>query len=374
VNAEWGRQRPFSYRRFRKGGYEARENTLSGKTMRRILLILLIFVLLLQQRHSPKDDPVAAGALLVTATPLPLDGSDPGRTRLGPLRWLGSWDLRSRQDGFGSISSMIVAEDGALLALSDGATLMGFRVGGPRGTTAATGGQFIAPLPIRPHERSWPNWKWDSESMVHAPVSGAYWVGFELQNRICRYSPGFARVEECRKPPEMQDWPDTGGAEAMTRLPDGRFLVFSEKGAGPGPAIGNDLLVFSGDPAEDATPPALRITYRPPQGFVPTDAVYIGHNRLIVLNRRVTFYEGFTAMLALVDMPPLRPGAVLVGKPIAHLAPPVLADNFEALAIGREGKDMVLWVASDDNNEFFQRTLLLKFALPRDWWQEPPRH
>jgi hypothetical protein len=40
-----------------------------------------------------------------------------------------------------------------------------------------------------------------------------------------------------------------------------------------------------------------------------------------------------------------------------------LADNFEGLAITREGSRIILWIASDDNHEFFQRTLLLKFAL-----------
>jgi hypothetical protein len=38
-------------------------------------------------------------------------------------------------------------------------------------------------------------------------------------------------------------------------------------------------------------------------------------------------------------------------------------DNFEALAIAREGDATILWIASDDNNAWWQQSLLLKFRL-----------
>ncbi|HEX7784374.1 MAG TPA: esterase-like activity of phytase family protein [Sphingobium sp.] len=331
--------------------------------MRRILLILAIFVALLPQRHTAKDDPVKAGPLLVTAEPLLLNDSDPSQKSVGPLRWLGSWAIHSKQTDFGSISAMLVQQDGSILGLSDSGTLMGFHVDAAGRTDG--GRPFIAPLPIQPEERDWPSWRWDSESMVHDPATDRYWVGFELQNRICRYSPGFARVESCVFWPEMAWWPKTGGPEAMARLADGRFLVFSEKAEGQDG--GKDLLLFQGDPADPDTPHPVRMTYRPPQGYVPTDALPLGGNRLLVLNRRVTMYEGFTGSIAMVEMPELKAGALLVGKQIARLAPPLVADNYEALALSWEHGQPVLSVMSDDNYEFFQRTLLVKFALPPEW-------
>ena len=41
-----------------------------------------------------------------------------------------------------------------------------------------------------------------------------------------------------------------------------------------------------------------------------------------------------------------------------------MADNFEGMTVTREEGRPVIWIISDDNHEFFQRTLLLKFALP----------
>jgi hypothetical protein len=74
--------------------------------------------------------------------------------------------------------------------------------------------------------------------------------------------------------------------------------------------------------------------------------------------------ELFIATIAIVDLPErLEPGMELKARPLARLAPPLLADNFEGLAISRESGRTILWVVSDDNHEFFQRTLLLKFGL-----------
>lgn len=329
--------------------------------MGRILLVIALAILLLPARHSNRDLPVRQGALLVDARRLLLDGRDPSVRSVGPFRWLGSWELISKHRDFGGISSMIADdEDGSLLTLSDGAALVGMPMPGIP-VTPRTHRPFIAPLPVRPAEREWPNWKWDSESMIHDPESGRYWVGFELIQRICRYSPGFARIESCASPPEMRAWPKTGSVEAMVRLVDGRFLLFSEMApSGQGYAA----LLFDGDPAEPGTPPPHHLVYRPPQGFRPTDAVVLGPRRLLVLNRRVTLYDGFTATVALVDLPPLHDGVELVAKPLALLAPPLLADNFEAMALSHERGGTVLWIASDDNHQFFQRSLLLKFAVP----------
>ncbi|MBB6125108.1 esterase-like activity of phytase family protein [Sphingobium subterraneum] len=304
-----------------------------------------------------KDIGPPAGPVTVTATPLTLMSSQPAVDHLGSLHFIAAWHLKSPDPSFGGISSLLVEPDGQLLGLSDTGLLTGL------GRPPASGGkQVIRSLPVFERERHWPRFKMDTESMVTNPKTGRSWVGFELQQRICRYSAGFTQVEACRVWPEMMRWPSTGGPEAMVRLTDGRFLVFSEMGNGPD--TGNDLLLFSGDPASPRTKAPIRMNYVPPQGYRPTDAVSIGKNRLLVLNRRATLYDGFTAMLALVDIGDMKPRAVLRAQTLALLAPPVLADNFEALAVEQRGGRTILWIASDDNHKFFQRTLLLEFALP----------
>lgn len=327
--------------------------------MRRILIVLALAILLLPGPHISKPDVVRPGYLLVGARPLPLSAGDPALDRVGALDFIGAWHLESDNRGFGGISSLLVDPPGQILALSDSGTLMGFHVG----PGEARRRPFIAPLPVRPQDRDKPWWAWDSEAMAHDPATGRYWVGFELQQMICRYAPGFARVEACRAWPEIDAWPKTGSIESLARLPDGRFLVLAEMGMTRDGA--HEALLFPGDPADPATAAPAHLRYTPPQGYRPTDAVMLDERHLLVLNRRLTLQDLFTATIAIVELPtPLAAGTTLRARTLARLAPPLLSDNFEGMAITREQGRTMIWIISDDNHEFFQRTLLLKFALP----------
>jgi len=92
--------------------------------------------------------------------------------------------------------------------------------------------------------------------------------------------------------------------------------------------------------------------------------VALDDRHLLVLNRRLTMEQLFTGVIAIVDLPEkLEPGTELKARTLARLAPPLLADNFEGLAVSHEHGRPVIWIISDDNHEFFQRTLLLKFGM-----------
>ncbi|MBT2188975.1 esterase-like activity of phytase family protein [Sphingobium nicotianae] len=331
--------------------------------MQRIALILMLFVLLMNGRHGGNAPPTTFDSLFVHARPLSIDeaGDLPA---YGPLRLTHAWQLTSDHRAFGGISSMTVGDDGAIVGLNDTGELFGFRV------TGTPGEGFVEPLPRIPSEQNWPSWKWDSESMQRDPASGRLWVGFELIQRICRYAPGFTAIEGCVSPPALRRWPLTGSIETLVRFGDGRFLAISEMGIGAAGA--HDALLWQGDPVDPNTPPPVHLGYRPPTGYRPTDAVWLGGDKLLVLNRRLTLADGFTARLSLVTLPKLEKGAVLTGRIIATFAPPGLADNFEALALSHEQGKPVLWVASDDNHLFLQRTLLLRFALPPEWLSDKP--
>lgn len=327
--------------------------------MQRILIVLALAILLLPAAPSSKPSAVRPAGLLVRMRALPLSSAEPGLKRVGSLAYLGGWSLESDNRGFGGLSSMLVDDSGQVLALSDSGVLMGFYIGAGQPSRRS----FIAPLPIRAQDRGRSWWSWDSEAMTRDPATDRYWVGFEMLQAVCRYGPGFARVEACRTWPDIVAWPPTGSIESLARLPDGRFLVIGEMGM---TADGrHDMLLFSGDPAEKDTPDPVHMRYAPPQGYRPVDAVALDDRHLLVLNRRLTLQDLFTATIAIVDLPDrMEPGTLLKARTLARLAPPLLADNFEGMAITREGGRRVVWIISDDNHEFFQRTLLLKFALP----------
>lgn len=286
-----------------------------------------------------------------------LDPRDPARTRVGALTYLGGIRLTSPDRAFGGFSSMQVKGDRFTL-LSDGGAYIRFRMGqdwAPRDL-------IFGDLPDGPGS-GWLKAQRDSESMTSDPVTGRIWVGFENYNAIWRYDDGLSRAERSVRPASMRGWSANGGPESMVRLADGRFLVIGETSRPKGSRSGREALLFPGDPTLPGMEP-VRFVYMPPgEDHDPSDAVQLPDGRIIVLNRRFAVPGLFSARLTLIDPREIRPGAVLRGIQIAELAAPLLHDNYEALAVTREGEDTILWIASDDNQQFWEWSLLLKFRV-----------
>lgn len=317
----------------------------------RIPFLLAAFILLatfaplsLQRRDPPP------AVSLIHYEPIPLDEAAPGSRRLGRLAFLGGWALTSNDPRFGGISALHV-ESGRVLALSDAGWRASFPLPRGRGLVRAEVAMMEAG-PGSAEEKA----NRDVESLaVHGR---ALWVGYEQANSVWRYDRTDFAVRSNASPSAMSRWSANRGAEAMVRLADGRFLVFSEGRGGD-----SEALLFAGDPATAGTK-ALRLRYRPPPGFRITDAALLPDGRLALLHRRVALFEGFTARLTLARLPALAPGAVIAaGDEAAAFEGSVTRDNFEALSVSREGGRTILWLATDDNYNKLQRSLLLKFAL-----------
>lgn len=328
--------------------------------MRRALLAIPLVLLLVPQWSVDPRLPLYDGTPRVTFSRVPLDAKDPTRRTVGALTYLGGIRLRSDDPAFGGFSAMHVAGD-RFTMLADGGLGYSFTMG--RDLVPRLGRAWE--VPDGPGT-GWTRSDRDSESLAIDPGSGRAWVGYEHANEIWRYAPGFTRVEANRAPRRMRDWPLNGGAEAMVRLRSGRFVVFAESERVKGGA--RRALAFDRDPT-DPQARSLAFAYRPPAGYSPTDAAELPDGRLLVLNRNLTLRQGFTAVVTVVDLRGMKPGALLNGREVARLAPPLIHDNFEAMAVTREGAGTIVWIASDDNPPtFFQRTLLLKFRL-----ELPPR-
>lgn len=320
----------------------------------RIVVVILLVLLLVPGWSSDERLPLYDGTPTVRVTRVPLDADDPARATVGPLTYLGGLHFSSRDPAFGGFSAMAVRGNRFLL-LADGGLTFGFTMGPglvPRDYA------FDA-LPDGP-DSGWSKRDRDSESLGFDPASGRLWVGFERANAIWRYAPDLSAATAARAPPEMALWPENGGAEAMVRLPDGRFLVLSEDRDAPGG--GKAALIYDRDPTDPAArAQAFRIVM--PGRYRPTDAALLPDGRLIILARALSLRQFFTAKLLLAD-PRTMSGGVLRPREIATFAPPLVHDNFEGLAITREGDATILWMVSDDNApSLWQRSLLLKFRL-----------
>ncbi|WP_326522910.1 esterase-like activity of phytase family protein [Sphingomonas sp.] len=321
----------------------------------RVLALILLILLLTPSWSGLERMPLYSGTPRVTVKPVDLVRSDPARRTIGPLTYLGGVQLSSRDPAFGGFSAMNVSGTRFRL-LSDGGLTFAFTMDDDMQPSDLAFGR----LPDGPG-RGWEKRDRDSESMAVDPATGRVWVGFERANAVWLYTPVLDRAIRARAPVEMADWPLNGGAESMARLASGRFVILSESAWAKGG--GRQALLFDRDPTD---PAARSMAFRlvTPPGYRATEAVELPDGRLLVLARRASLEGGFTARLLLADISRIRPGVAIRPAELAHFAGPVIHDNFEALAVTREGGATIVWIASDDNPpSLFQRTLLLKFRL-----------
>jgi len=326
--------------------------------MARLLACLSLFFFLVPVTYVRGLVPPANDSQYITLEPIAFDAKDPTRTQTGRLEYLGGWKITSDNGEFGGISSMLALPDHRFLMLSDNGTLVGFTLDEKKHRALRP---FIAPLPDGPAKpNEFAKLNWDSESILHDSETGQFWVGYEHQHSIWRYGSSFARKEAANFPDAMQKWPDNGGAEAMLRLPDGRFLVFSEsaeysKG-------GYQALIFDADASEPGSK-AVAFGYQPPKGYKLTDATLLDDGSALMLHRRFTPLDGLSAILSIAQLKDFRPGVIVTSIPIATLKPPLKVDNMEALAVTRDDDGTIVWIASDDNFSVLQESLLFKFRL-----------
>ncbi len=296
----------------------------------------------------------------IALQPLLLDPGRPALKTVGELTFLNAWQLNSLNSDFGGISALMALKDGRFVGLSDAGTLIGF---GLRNNASADR-PFIAPLPgtmgpnIGFEDR-------DAEGIAYNPATGQFWISYEAKHAIRRFTPSLSRIDGKFTAPEMRLWGSNSGAEAIVRFTDGRFAVFSE---GMDMPDGSYMaLMFSGDPVEPGSS-YFPFGYRPPAGFKATDAAILPNGKLLVLNRRIGFPEGFSAKLTVVDPKMIARGRTISGKLLATLTAPLLVDNMEGLTITQEKGRTIIWMISDNNFNAWQRTILMKFTL------SPPKY
>ena len=284
---------------------------------------------------------------------LALNPDNAAQRRVGALEFIAAWELRSRNEGFGGVSALVSVGNSRFVGIGDAGTVIGFRLTEDGRIDRAT----IAPLP----NVHGPNISYkdrDSEGLAYDPDSGQYWVSFEGKHAIRRYSKSFAQQTGMIRPAILQKLPRNKGAESIVRLQDGRFIIIAE-------SLDDDMhsaWVFSGDPIESATS-ITPFTFRPPAGYRVTDAVQLPDGRIVLLNRAIGFPSGFTAKVSLLNPDSIGRNSVLSADVIASLAPPLLVDNMEGIAVTSDGDKLFLWLISDNNFTLFQRTILMKFRL-----------
>ncbi|WP_198375986.1 esterase-like activity of phytase family protein [Roseomonas rubea] len=304
---------------------------------------------------------LTAGSITTTPT-FPQGGAAaviPPFTLDGPLESLGGFEIDARRLGAANLSGIhlgpglvaTMVDDRARWAqarihLRDGrAHLLEPIASGPLGDGAG-----------RPLPRGRAG---DAEAITRLP-DGTWLVAFERWHRIRAYRRLDGHGAYVEGPQGLDRAPANGGLEALTLLADGRLLALTESLTPEGAPT--QRRGWIGRPGR-----WMPIAWEPAEGFSPVDAAGLPDGGALVLERRFSWFGGFAGRLvrvAAADIAAARVGAVLRGVEVLRLDGGALpAENWEGVAaIAHEGRVIVALVA-DDNDSVLQRSLMLLFAL-----------
>lgn len=291
---------------------------------------------------------------------VPLHAEKPGLAAVGALAFRGAVALN--EPDVGGLSGLGVIDGGReFVAVSDvGRVVRGRFLFDGNGRLSGIADLVQRPLPLE-RGRSDGKRNADSEEIAALP-DGSWLVAFEREHRILRYPAGLGRTDAVLAalpiPPGLEDAPANSGVEAMAVFPDGRILAIGEHGKGDR----HDAWI--GAFPVLAVRDWQRLTYRSKDGFRPTGAAALPNGDALVLERDVSLLGGWAARIVRVPASSLVPGAVAEGEELARLERPLLADNFEGIAVaaGRNGETLI-YLVSDDNVSFLQQTLFVLLAL-----------
>lgn len=291
---------------------------------------------------------------------VPLHAEQPGLAAVGALAFRGAVALNAPD--VGGLSGLALTDGGRqFVAVSDvGRVVRGRFVFDGEGRLSGIADLVQRPLELE-HGRSDSKRNADSEEIAAQP-DGSWLVAFEREHRILRYPAGLGRSDVAPAvlpmPPGLEDAPANSGVEAMAVFPDGRILVIEEGGDG------GRHRAWIGKPPLGGPRDWQRLTYRSKDGFRPTGAAALPSGDALVLERDVSLLGGWAARIVRVPASSLVAGAVAAGEELARLERPLLADNFEGIAVapGRNGETLIHLV-SDDNFSFLQETLFVMLAF-----------
>jgi len=182
----------------------------------------------------------------------------------------------------------------------------------------------------------------DAEGLALLP-DGRVLISFERDHRIWSYGTD-ANSRPMRVSTPEHPFEDNQGIEGLSAAPDGKWLALGEAGG-----------AWLCDADACAPLPNAPTSYD--DGFLTTGADIDPTGGWFIVQR--LFVPPLNLQARVRHMAPDG----TLSAPLIHLRPPASTDNFEGIAAVPTATGMRLYLLSDDNDTFVQKTLLLAFDV-----------
>lgn len=302
------------------------------------------------------------------ATPLRIEArdiatfnrQDPKQRRFGELEFIGGAVLSATAKEFGGISGLLIQPDGeSFIAHSDrGHWFRGkFQLDGDR-ITGITNAE-MAPMRGPRGTLSAMGW-FDTEALTSD--GHTLYVGIERKNLILRFNAFGGVGTPLPVSREISNLPNNKGLEALAFVPRGMplgggLIAIAERASEPD---GNIRAFILSDGKWS------NFTIRRRGKFDVSDAAISPTGHLVILERYFTLLSGVHLRMRAIPLADIAVNALVDGKVLIEADGNFEIDNMEALAITRNSHGgLILTLISDDNFNFLQRTIVLRFHWPQ---------
>lgn len=306
---------------------------------------------------------VADEPITINATALPVFDRSAPDNRFGALTYLGGLALSSRHSDFEALSGLTMDGDRLILVTDEGdwvtATLQSETDGTPTGLSDARIGPLLNTdgTPMQSKRLA------DAEAITL--VGDAFWVTAERNQPIRTYDANDGAPSGAARLPFGDTAPLAGsrnaGLEAMVHMPNG--------------LLAGETLVFLEEPPRRASDPtAARLTasgevlpfaVQRQDRFAITGAAALPGGDVVIVERRFSWDDGIFMRLKLLPAEEILAGAVRP-RLLLDADGGTVIDNMEGIAVTDHPDGPILTLISDDNGNFFQRTVLLRFQITGD--------
>ncbi|MEM1286118.1 MAG: esterase-like activity of phytase family protein [Pseudomonadota bacterium] len=301
--------------------------------------------------------------LSISASALPVLDRSNSDNQFGALAYLGGLVLSSRDGRFEALSGLTMTGNRLIMVTDEGHWVTARLLSTPNGAPADIADALIGPLLNTDGSPMLSKRLADAEAVTQ--VGNDVWVTSERNQPIRSYQLEDGVFSGSARLPFGETEPLSGnrnqGLEAMVHMTEG-------------PLTGETLIFLEEPPHRASDPTALRLrsdgshtpfAFRRMDGFAVTGAAELPGGDVVLVERRFSWDDGLYMRLRYLPAAEIAAGAVQ-GRLMLHADGGTIIDNMEGVAVSDHPNGSILTIISDDNGNFFQRTILLRFQITGD--------